>query len=47
MQTEEEIQPLIEYSSLQSREFLLDLLTQDLNTDPDFDQVRYKLPFLK
>lgn len=39
MHAEDEIQPLIEYSSLQSRESLLDLLTQNINTDPDFDQV--------
>nr|XP_026485778.1 probable cation-transporting ATPase 13A3 isoform X1 [Vanessa tameamea] len=39
MSYEEEIQPLIVYSSLQSRESLDNFTFQNINTDPEFDQV--------
>ncbi|XP_052745334.1 polyamine-transporting ATPase 13A3 isoform X1 [Bicyclus anynana] len=39
--SDEETQPLIEYSSIPSRENLDDVISININTDPDFDQMVY------
>lgn len=41
--SDEESQPLIEYSSFPSLENLHDVLSININTDPDFEQVNFRL----
>lgn len=41
MESEDDIQPLISYENVGSRDTFLELTVQNINTDPEFEQVKF------